>query len=221
LGYWIWYLLIAVVAWAFKLPALALVAVAVVLLRRWLPDPVVWIRTARLARELRARVEAYPGDVLARRDLARVQLRRLRAREATRLMEEAIAKGLRDPEAFHLLGLARLRSGDPAAALDPFVRAVEGNERLLMGEPYFAAAEALIAVGRMAEAEDALDRGLAVNGSRMDAYVLLGRVRARRGDREGARRAWTGAVDTWRELPDWLRWKSLGSYVVARWRLRG
>jgi thioredoxin-like negative regulator of GroEL len=215
-GFWITYLLIALLAWAFKFPWLAFAALVVFFSRHWLPDPLVWLSTMRRVRELRARADALPADLLTRRDLARLLLQRGRAEEAERLLVEVIAKGLRDPEAFHLLGLARLACRNPEGALDPFVRAVIGNERFLMGDPYVAAAEALTQLARFEEAEDALDRALAVNSSRVDVQVLLARTRAARGDARGARSAYEAAVKTWHDLPDFLRWKMLPHYVVAR-----
>jgi tetratricopeptide (TPR) repeat protein len=215
-GFWVTYLLIALLAWAFKFPWLALAAVVLSLARRWLPDPLVWLATVRRVRELRARADALPADLLTRRDLARLLLQRGHADDAERLLVESIAKGLRDPEAFHLLGLARLAIHDPAGALDPFVRAVAGNDRFLMGDPYVSAAEALTQLARFEEAEDALDRALAVNTSRVDAQVLLARTRTARGDTRGARTAYEAAVRTWKDLPDFLRWKMFPHYVVAR-----
>lgn len=219
MGYWIWYLLIALLAWAFKLPWLALLALVVVVGRRWVPDPSAWMSDRQKVSELTERVASYPADVLARRDLARLCLARHRPARAARLLEEAIAKGLDEPETYYLLGLARLHAGAHEAALGPIVKSVTDNERLLLGDPYFAAAEALFALGRNAEAEDALERGLAVNGSRVDGHVQLGRARARRRDRDGARAAYRAAADTWRELPDFLRWKYVPSYLRARWEL--
>ncbi|MEI8258757.1 MAG: tetratricopeptide repeat protein, partial [Deltaproteobacteria bacterium] len=194
--------------------ALALVAFVA---RRWLPDPVVWLGTARSVREKRARAAALPADLLTRRDLSRLLIARGRPRDAVPLLEEAIAKGLHDPETFYLLGLSRLRSGDPAGSLEPFVRTAQANGRFLMGDPYVAAAQALTLLARHEEAEDALDHALAVNSSRVDAHVALARVRTARGDLAGARRAYDKAIETWGDLPDFMRWKTLSSYLAARW----
>jgi tetratricopeptide (TPR) repeat protein len=218
-GYWIWYLVTALLAWAFKLPQLLLLWLLVLAGRRWMPDPIAWLHRTRRIHELEAQVRTYPGDLLARRRLAAEYLEAARPLPASALLEEAIAKGLRDDEAFYLLGMARLRAGDPAEALSPIVRSVRGNEKLLYGEPYFAAAEALIALRRLDEAQDALERGLAVNSSHVAGHVRLGRVRAARGDRAGARRAWRAAVDTWKQLPEYLKWKTLRPYAAARWAL--
>ena len=217
MGYWITYLLIALLAWAFKFPWLAALALALFFSSRYLPDPLVWLATWRRVRELRARTLALPGDLLARRDLARLLIDRGHPLEAQRVLEEAIAKGLRDHESFHLLGRARLDRNDPEGALEPFVRAVRGTEKFLMGDPYLAAGEALTRLGRFEEAEDAFERALVVNSSRVDAQVALARVRAARGDAQGSRRAYRAAVKNWHELPDFLRWKMLTSYVAARW----
>lgn len=220
MGYWVWYVLIALLAWAFRLPWLALLALAVVVARRRLADPVEWLRTVRTVRALQARIAALPGDVLARRNLARIYLGKHRARAACALLEEAIAKGLCDAEAFYLLGLARTRAGDPAGALEPLVKCVAIHERFMLGEPYFTAAAALVALGRLDEAEDALERGLAINASRVDGHVRLGRVRARRGDAGGARAAFRAGEQAWLASPDFLRWRCVGSFARAWWGAR-
>src|SRR5205823_3037092 len=117
---------------------------------------VAWFHARQQAATLAVRVAGHPADLLARRDLARLCLtQRRRPARAVRLLEEAIAKGLADPEAYYLLGLARLRAGAPADALAPIVKSVTTTPRLLLGDPYFVAAEALAALGRHPEAEDA------------------------------------------------------------------
>jgi tetratricopeptide (TPR) repeat protein len=218
-GYWTWYLVIAIFAWAFKLPWLALLAPLVLFGRRWIPDPVEFVASWRQIRALERRVGGHPADLVARRDLARMYVTR-RPRHAIALLEEAIAKGLDEPEAYFLLGLARVHAGEFEAALEPIVRSVARKERFAMGEPYFVAAEALQHLQRFGEAEDALERGLAINTSRIDAQISLADVREAQGRGDEAREALRAAVDGWHELPEFLRWKLFHAYLLARWRLR-
>jgi tetratricopeptide (TPR) repeat protein len=213
------YLLIGVLSWAFKFPWLVALALMFFFFRNRLPDPLVWLQTERRVRELSTRIEALPADLLSRRDLARALLARGRAPRARALLEEAIAKGLNDPETYYLLGIARLHCREPDQALEPFVRSVARSERALMGEPYLAAAEALFRLSRYEEAEDAVDRALTINSSRVDAYVTLATIRRQRGDAIGAKKAYESAVHTWNDLPDFLRWKMLKSYIIAQWTL--
>jgi predicted Zn-dependent protease len=170
--------------------------------------------------ELRARADSYPADLVARRDLARLCVERGRPDDAVALLEEAIAKGLDDPEVFYLLALARLRAGDAGGALAPIVKSVADNERLLLGDPYFVAGEALSELGRWDEAEDALERGLAMNTSHLEGHVRLARIRAEKGDVAAAARGYRSAIEAWGARADRSRWPVLRWYLAAQWALR-
>lgn len=213
--YWIAYVLIVVAAWAFKNPLWVLALPVAWQLSRWIPDPAAALRALHDERTLRDRVAAHPGDLAARRSLARVLVHTRRPAAAVTLLEEAIAKGLDDDEAFFLLGLARLRSGRTHDALAPLVRSVEKHEKLLFGEPYFVAAEALARLGRLEAADDALERGLSVHASNIGARVRLAEIRRARGLRAEARRTYDDALRIWSELPDPLKWPATGAALRA------
>ena len=114
-----------------------------------------------------------------------------------------------------LSGLARLRSGDAAGALDPLVRVVEIEPRLLHGEPFRVAAEALLKLGRLEEAEDALSRFVQINSSSVEGYTRLARVRHDRGDKTGANEAIEEALQTFKQMPGYLRRKQIGWWLRA------
>jgi tetratricopeptide (TPR) repeat protein len=186
------------------------------LLRRYVPDPWIWLRTAGRIRSLRAQIDANPANATARRDLARIHLRRLRPRAAIRLLDEALKRHPDDAELLYLSGLARARAGDADGALDPLVRAVERDPAVGYGEPYLVAGDALVQLRRVAEAEDAYERYVDSNTSSVRGHLSLARVRKRLGDTAGAKRALRDALTTFPQLPRFRRRQELSWYVRAQ-----
>ncbi|MBS2017880.1 MAG: hypothetical protein JST00_33695 [Deltaproteobacteria bacterium] len=225
MGYWTYYLLSILLAYAVKNPAAAVLALVFWLCRDFLPDPVVWLRTMGRISKLRADIELNPSNMVATRDLARLYLERKRPRKAIDLIEhtrQRMAESTRHPqgtlddaELLYSLGVARLDAGEAEKALDPLVAAVAIAPEVGRGEPYMAAARALMKLGRWEEAEDALDRYLGFNQSSVKVYVQLARVRARRNDGEGAAKAIAEARQTWKVLPGFKRRHEWHWYLAA------
>ncbi len=223
--YWSYYLLSFLLAYATQHPAAAVLALGFWLCRGFLPDPVVWLRTFGKIRRLRAQIDLNPSNMTACRELARIYVERKRPRKAIALIEktrERMADSRRHPqgsrddaELLHLLGLARLRAGDPAGALDPLVAAVAIAPDVGRGDPYMIAAQALAQLGRWAEAEDALDRYVDQNQSTIRAYVLLARARAKQKNADGANDAIREARATWNVLPGFKRRHEWAWYLAA------
>jgi len=222
LGYWTYYLVSILLAYATQNPAAAVLALVFWLCRGFLPDPVVWLRTMGRISKLRAEIELNPSNMMATRDLARLYMERKRPRRAIELIErtrERMAESRRHPqgsrddaELLFQLGLAKARTGDAEGALPALVSAVAIAPEVGRGDPYMVASEALMKLGRWEEAEDALDRFLEHNSSSVKAYVQLARVRARRKDAAGVQAAIAQAKETWRVLPpfkrrhEWMWW---------------
>jgi predicted Zn-dependent protease len=215
-GYWAYYLIWILLAYAARYPYIALVAVIFFLLRGVLPDPFVLLRTAGHIGALRRQILANPANITARRDLAMIYLERLRPRAARTLLDEARQRDPDNPELLYLTGVARLRTGDLEGCLEPLVRAVEIDPRVRFGEPYLCAAYALTRLRRSEEAEDALERYVAANSSSVEGYVRLSLLRTERGDREGARTALREALDTWRQIPSYQKRTQLGWWFRAQ-----
>jgi tetratricopeptide (TPR) repeat protein len=140
----------------------------------------------------------------------------MRPKAALRLLEEALRRAPDDAELLYLSGLARLRSGDPEGALEPLARSVGIDARVGFGEPYLVAAEALLRLDRLEEAEDALERYVDCNSSSVQALTRLALVRSKRHDRDGARRALREALDTWSQVPGFKRRGELGWWLRAQ-----
>jgi tetratricopeptide (TPR) repeat protein len=225
MGYWTYYLLSIMLAYATQNPAAALLAIGFWLCRGFLPDPVVWLRTMGRISKLRADIELNPANMAACRDLARLYLERKRPKQAIALIEktrERMAESTRHPqgsrddaELLYWLGAARLQAGDPAGALDPIVSAVAIDPDTGRGDPYMIAATALSKLGRWEEAEDSLDRFLEHNQSSVAVYVKLARVRKQRKDEDGARAAIKEAKQTWNVLPSFKRRHEWPWYLAA------
>jgi predicted Zn-dependent protease len=170
-----------------------------------LPDPVVLLRTWGKIQSLPAQIEANPANVTARRNLAIVWLDRLRPRRALELLDGARQRFPKDAELLYLTGVARLRCGDAEGALEPLVQSVEIDPKLRLGDPYLAAAEALLALGRIEEADDALERYTQANSSSIQGYVLLADTREKLGNADGAKQAIKEALSTWKSLPSFRK----------------
>jgi len=225
MGYWSYYLLSIMLAYATQNPGAALLAVGFWLCRGFLPDPIVWLRTMGQIKKLRADITLNPANLAACRDLARIYLERKRPKQAIEIIEktrERMAESTRHPqgsrddaELLYGLGVAKLRAGDPKGALDPIVGAIAIDPDVGRGDPYLAASEALSKLGRWEEAEDSLDRFIEYNQSSVAAYVKLARVRKRRKDEDGARAAITEAKQTWSVLPSFKRRHEWHWYLAA------
>jgi tetratricopeptide (TPR) repeat protein len=218
-------------AYAVRNPwALALVVVFFAV-RRWLPDPVIVIRTLGHIGSLKTQARLNPANIIARRDLARAYLDLRRPRTALRYLDEAAARDPRDIDVAYLRGLALLRVGDDAGALRALAHAVGVDPD--DGEPfsdlsrrgkdisvarhadaYLAAATALERLGRLEQAEEALLMGASSNSSTLEPLVRLARLRRKRGDDAGADKVLAEARDTFSALPPFMRRKQLG------WRIR-
>jgi len=215
MGYWSYYVVSILLAYALQNPAAAVVAVGFWLCRGFLPDPVVLLRTWGRISKLRGEIAINPSNMVATRDLARVYLELKRPRRAIQLIEQTrqrMAESTRHPqgslddaELLFQLGVARLRCGEPEAALDPLVSAVAIAPDVGRGDPYMFASDALAKLGRWEEAEDSLDRFIAKNTSSVQAYVKLARARSKQKNAAGSREAIVQAKQTWWVLPTFKR----------------
>ncbi len=217
MGYWTYYLALTFLSYAMHQPWLLVGVVVFFVLRPFVPDPWVLVTTWGRIRRLDGQIAANPANITARRDLALIWLERMRPKRALSLLDEARARDPRDAELLYLTGLARLRSGDAEGALAPLVEAVEVDPRVRFGEPYLVAAEALTALGKLEEAEDALDRYTSVSSSSLQGWVRLADVRKRRGNKEGAEEAIREALSTWKQVPSYRRRGEFGWWLKAWW----
>ncbi len=225
MGYWSYYLLSFLLAYATQNPAAAVLALGFWLCRGFLPDPVVWLRTMGKISRLRAESEINPSNMMATRDLARLYLERKRPKQAIFLIEKTrqrMAESTRHPqgslddaELLFELGIARLKCGEPEAALEPLVAAIAIAPEVGRGDPYLVAGDALAKLGRWEEAEDSYERYIRKNTSSVQAYVKLARVRAKREDEAGSHDAITQGKQTWGVLPSFKRRHEWPWYLAA------
>lgn len=213
--YWVYYLAVLLAYWAVDHPAVLVVIVLFLVLRRWIPDPWVLLRTFGRIRQLRAQIAANPANVTARRDLARIYLERLRPGAALRLLEQALERDRESPELLFLRGLALHRTGKHEAALDPIVQAVAIEPRVGFGEAYLVAGDALSELSRSEEAIDAYERFLEKNSSSVQGWVKLARAHGAAKEKDDAKRALDEAFATWRQIPGYRRRQELAWYLRA------
>ncbi len=217
--YWTYYLAIIAVSVLLQYPALLVGVIVLFLARRFLPDPVVLVKTFGRISALRRQIDANPANVTARRDLATVYLQRLRPGRALELLDEARKRFPDDPELLYLSGVALHKLRRYEDALDPLVKAVASDPRMRFGEPFLFAGDCLRALGRAEEAIDAYERFCEKNSSSIEGHVKL--ALAHRAAKDGAAfgRALDEAFDTWRQVPGFQRRKQLGWWLRA-WSLR-
>ena len=225
MGYFIYYLMSLLLAYAIKNPAAAGLALVFWLCRGFLPDPLVWVRTLGLISKLKGEIALNPSNLIATRDLARIYVLRKRPRAAIELIELTRARMADDPlhplgsrddaELLVQLGIAKLQAGDAKGALAPLVEAVGIAPDVGRGDPYLIAANALMALKRWEEAEDSLDRFLAMSTSSIEGHVKLARVRAKRENDIGSIEAINQAKDTWHKIPAFKRRAEWRWYVAA------
>jgi len=215
-GYWSYYLAFLVLAYLTQYPWLLAGIVVFFLARRFVPDPLIILRTFGQIRRLKQQIQMNPSNVTARRDLARIYLARLRPRAALHLLDEARRRFPDDAELLYLTGLARLRAGRAEEALDPIVKAVAIEPRVSFGEPYLVAGDALVKLRKLEEAEDSYERYVEANTSSVEGFTKLAIVRKRRGDPDGAKQALGEALDTWTAVPGYKKRKELAWWFRAQ-----
>jgi tetratricopeptide (TPR) repeat protein len=162
---------------------------------------------------LQADVDANASNVTARRDLAKIWLAKHRPRRALPLLEQALA---RDPDSIELLylwGVAHLLAGNHEKAVAALVGVVHREPNFQYGDAYLRAADALTALRRWDDADDALERYVRINSSSMEGQVKRVRVCKARNDVEGARKAEEDLRHVWRTLPAYQRRRQFGWYL--------
>jgi tetratricopeptide (TPR) repeat protein len=213
--YLFWIVAPAVLAAVSSHPEILIVVVVGLVARRWLPDPFLALRHGARIRTLEVDVSSNAGNITARRDLAALWLEKRRPRRALPLLEQALARDANAPELLFLRGRAQLALGQSEPALDSLLSVVHREPTFRYGEGYLRAADALIALGRWDDAEEALQHFLKINSSSVEGFYKRVRVCKARKDDAGARQARRDLRDAWRSLPSFQRRKQLGWYVRA------
>jgi predicted Zn-dependent protease len=216
MGYFLYYLIPIALSYALRYPYLLLAAVAIFFVRRWLPDPYLWLKHAGRVRNLKAQIAQNQDNVTARRDLAKILLEKRRPRRALKLLEEARRRDPDNVELAFLQGKALLLSGRAEEALAPLVQAAHANEKFQYGDAYLIAGRALYALNRNAEAEDAFARYVSINSSTVEGRVRLACARRELRDAAGFKAATREALETFAHVPRFRQRKELIWYLRAR-----
>jgi tetratricopeptide (TPR) repeat protein len=216
--YLFWIIAPAAVAIATSHPSALLLVLVGLVARRWIPDPFLALKHRARIRSLTVEARTNPGNITARRDLATIWLEKRRPQRALPFVEEALARDPESPELLFLRGLAELYLQHNERALESFLAVVHESPNFRYGEAYLRAADALVAMSRLEDAEDALQRYLKINSSSIEALLKLARVRKARNDAAGAEKARADLRDVWHLLPTFQRRLQLGWYLRARLR---
>jgi tetratricopeptide (TPR) repeat protein len=211
--YLIWIVAPALLAAVSAHPAFLVVIVIGLVARRWLPDPILYFKHQARVRSLQADIDANASNATARRDLAKIWLEKHRPRRALPLLEQALTRDPSSVELLYLSGVAYLLAGNHEKALEALVGVAHREPSFQYGEAYLRAADALIALGRWDDADDALERYVKINSSNIEARAKRLRVCRTRKDTAGAQKAKADLRDAWRSLPGYQRRKQFGWYL--------
>ena len=212
--YLFWLIAPAAIALFSAHPEVLVIFVIALVARRWLPDPVLVLRQMRRVRSLQQQIALNPANATARVQLAELWLAR-KPRRAIPLLAQALERD-GSAEIHYLLGLAHLRAGHAGRALAPLATAIGKDPRVRYGSAHLANGDALMKLGRPAEAIESYERYLRIHSSSLEGYCKLARAKERNKDLEGARRAIVEALDTYRVLPRFQRRKQLRWWLAAR-----
>jgi tetratricopeptide (TPR) repeat protein len=215
MGYWGYYLFWILLWQVLDNPYLLIGVVVFLLFRKFIPDPWIWLKTAGKIRSLRGQIEINPANATARRDLARIYLERRRPRAALALLEEAKSRYAEDPELLYLCGVAKLRSGNAAGAVDDLLGAIHIDPRTAFGEPYLVVGDALTELGRLEDARDAYDHYVSMSSSSIEGWLKMAKAHRRLGEKSEAEKAMDELFRTWRQLPGYARRKQWGWWLRA------
>ena len=208
--YYLFWLLVPTLLAVFSAhPSILVVVVVAFVARKWMPDPIDYLRHARRIRSLEAQVEINPANAVARTQLAEVWLAKRRPGRAIPQLEKALERDPESAELKYLLGLARQRAGRSEDALTPLSEALAKDPKVRYGSAYLAIGDALADLKRLDEAIDAYERFLKINTSSLEGYTKLVRARRRKKDEPGALKTREQGLDTWRVLPGFQRRKQL------------
>ena len=211
--YLFWIVAPALLAAVSSHPEFLAVIVVGLVARRWLPDPIMFLKHRARVRTLMIDIDTNASNATARRDLAKIWLEKHRPRRALPLLEQAIARDPSSVELLFLSGVAHLLAGQHEKAVEALVSVTHREPNFQYGEPFLRAADALIALRRWDDADDALERYVKINSSSIEARCKQTRVCKARNDMDGARKAQTDLKAVWRSLPAYQRRRQLGWYL--------
>jgi len=196
-------------------PAFLGVVVLGLVARPWLPDPLLYLRYLGRTRRLQGEIRVNRANITARRDLALIWLEKRRAKRALPLIEEALAQDSNSLQLRQLRGVALLQLRRYEEAVHCFVDVVQRDSRHGFGEPYLRAADALIALGRWDDAEDALEHFVVENRSSVEGQYKRALVARGRGDRPAFKQGLRDARSLYREVPRYQQRRQFAWYVRA------
>jgi tetratricopeptide (TPR) repeat protein len=214
--YTFWLLVPTVLALVSAHPEILVVVAVAFVARRWIPDPVLYLKHVGNVHRLQQQIDINPANATARAQLAEIWLAKRRPRRAIPLLQQALERDADSAELRYLLGLAYVRAGKPNEALEPLSQALAKDQKLRYGSGYLAIGDALVDVGRFDEGIEAYERFTKINTSSLEGYVKLARAREREGDQAGAKQARDEAFSTYRVLPRYQRRRQLGWWLRAK-----
>jgi tetratricopeptide (TPR) repeat protein len=132
------------------------------------------------------------------------------------LLEQALEREPESAELQYLLGLARVRAGMAAAAVEPLAAAIAREPKLRYGHASLTLGDAYFALGRIDDAVEAYQRAMKINTSSLEGYAKLAHALEKKPDLEAAQRVRREALETYKVLPAYQRRNQLGWWLRAK-----
>jgi tetratricopeptide (TPR) repeat protein len=172
-----------------------------------------YLRYLARTRKLEGEIRVNRANVTARRDLSLIWLEKRRAKRALPLIEQALAQDASSLQLLQLRGICLLQLHRYQEAVDCFVEVVRRDPGHGFGEPYLRAADALIALDRWEDAEDALEHFIIENRSSVEGQYKRALVARGRGDRQAFKQGLREARLLYREIPRYQQRRQFSWYV--------
>lgn len=139
--------------------------------------------------------------------------------EAASYFEQALKSHRDDKDALHGLGLARLRQGNYAGAVEALSQLVDRNLAHADYEPALDLAQALFAAGQREDAFQLMDTVI-VKSERIDHQVVLAKLQMSATMQEAAAVTLRKSLESFEAQPDFMRRRNGASATEARRLLR-
>jgi tetratricopeptide (TPR) repeat protein len=215
--YLFWLIAPTALAFVSRYPLIMLAVPLCLVGRRWLPDPILYLRRAGRISSLRGLVQANAADVVSRRQLAMLYLEQRKARAAVPLIEAALAREPDSAELLYLRGLCLAGAQRWEDAVASYIAAVQVDPRFRYGDPFLKMAEALGELGRWKDADESLEHYLTINGSSPEALCKRAKAKEKLGDAAGAIALKIEARRVYALLPSWKRRRQFVWWCRSWW----
>jgi len=206
--YFIWILVPILFRVLTAQPSILVVAVLALLLSRWLPDPIAWIRVWSRLQKLQSILEINPADQDARFELAETLLTAKQPKRAWQIFSELLPKIQTSDELMLLSARIKIAQGRREEGISDLASLVKKNPKFKLGVPQLEMAKTEYLRGDWGACLDHLRLYVQLNSSDLEAYYLMAVTSVRLEQLEEAEKSAQEGRLTYHQIPDFLKRKS-------------